>query len=440
MKKKKLNDRQEEVRVFNARYSPKHLISDGAIGSGKTVIMLSCWVAFIWTSRDQGKKFIMTGYTLGSLKRNCLDPLNELFGIEVDLDQENSFTMFGNKVYCFGTDKSDSYKPIRGIMTAYGHYGNEITLSNKQAIEEVFHRCRGEGARFFWETNPTSPENWIYKDFIQEAITNGNNKILARFSYSLYDNAKERGGFLPPDYIERQEKLHAGIFHRQLILGEWCTLEGQIYHLDHLQYYDDSVTAEGRWFVGGIIHGYLDPAAGSMKKTGCYTSIITGCMKDGKIYIFDAVVRKYGVQETISAAGNLLGRYNYQRFSYEDNFTQEEYVGRPLKLAYPFQPIIGQSSREDKLSRLIGMQMTVETKVFFPDRFRSERGSDGWLLLQQLCNITRERDEKVTSDEMFLDAPDALEGLIRTYRNYSGGKISPLMSAGGDDIRKKQEW
>ena len=433
------NNKQETVREFNARNHPEMLICDGAVGSGKTTISIAAWVTDIWTHRNEKRNYICLGYTLGSLKRNILNPLYDLVGISTDLDDENSFGLWGNRIICFGTDKADSHKTIRGIMTAHGFYANEISLSNRTAIDEAFHRCRGKGSRFFIETNPANPEHWFHNNHILPAVRDGNNRKLARFNFSLYDNDQAHGGFLDADYIDRQEKLHSGIWHRQMILGEWCALEGQIYHLERLQFYEEEVRETLNWFIGTIIHGYLDPAAGSQKKAGCYTSIITGCMKDGKIYILDAVVRKYGVRDTIRTVGDLLGRFNYQRLVYEDNFTQEEYVGRPLREAYPFAPIQGQSSREDKLSRLIAMQNVVETKVYFPDRFRTERGSDGWLLLQQLCNITKERDEKASSEEMFLDAPDALEGLIRTFRNYGSGRRDTL-AVGGDDIRKKTEW
>ena len=378
------NRKQEEVREFNARHTPEMLICDGAVGSGKTTISMATWAASIYEQRNKNRTFIILGFTLGSLRRNVLEPITDKLNINTDLDDTNAFKMWGNKIVCFGTDKADSFKTIRGIMTAHGFYSNEFTLSHPSAIDEAFHRCRGKGSRFFIETNPTTPEHRLFQNQISQSVKDGNNSKLARFSFSLYDNAESNGGFLDAEYIDRQEKLHSGIFHRQMILGEWCALEGQIYHLEHLQYYDEAVTGGLNWYLGTVIHGYLDPAAGSQKKAGCYTSIITGVLKDGKIYVLDAVVRKYGVRETIGAVGGLLERYNYQRLAYEDNFTQEEYVGRPLREAFPFAPIQGQSSRQDKLSRLIAMQNVVETKVFFPERFRTERGSDGWLLLQQL--------------------------------------------------------
>lgn len=426
------NDKQNEVRCYNRDHRPRVILCDGAVGSGKTKILMSTWIENVYRARDKNQDHILTGYTMGTLERNILRPLKDDFGIDAHMNQENVFQMFGNRMNCFGTDKAHSWKSIRGIETAYSHYANELTLNQKSSVDEAANRCRGQGARYFYETNPEGQGHFVYQQFILPTINNGNSSKLARFNFTLYDNDKKHNGFLPDEYIQQQEERYSGVLRRKLVGGEWCSIEGQIYYLEQLQFYDDSDT---RLLEGGTTHGYLDPAAGSQKKTGCFTSLITGTQKGKDIYIRDAVVRKIGIAGIIQAAGELLKRFNYSRLVYEDNFTQDEYVGKPLKEAYPFASIIGQSSREDKLSRLIGMQNTVQTKLHFPERWLTEKNSDGWLLLQQLTNITATRNENAESDVTFLDGPDALEGLIRTFTCYSGNGKS---RAGGKKIEK--DW
>ena len=415
-----LNNKQEEVRRFYIANNSTILICDGAVGSGKTTIASMCYLDYLWKNRGFGRDYILTGYTLGSLERNIFSFWRDQFGIDADPNQDGVFELWGNRINCFGTNNADSWKAIRGIMTAYGGYMNEATLSHRASIEEVFNRCRGVDARFVIETNPSSPDHYIHRNWIEEAVRIGNTKELARFNFSIYDNDKAHNGFLPDEYIKRQEKTYSGASFLQNIKGEWKEIEGQIYHLDDLQYYDDSQFKT----AGGIIHGAIDPATGSKQKTGCFTSFITGCLKGDTIYILDAVVKKLGVTETIATVGEHIQKYNYSKLAVEDNFSQAEYVLRPIKQKYPFANIVGQSAREEKISRLIGMENVVKTRVIFPERFRTDRNSDGWLLLQQLCNITKDSKETITDEMTFLDAPDALEQLLRTFRNYQKGKTT----------------
>jgi hypothetical protein len=437
------NDKQNETRLFDNDYRPKILLADGAIGSGKTRIIESCWYAHQWEVRERNQDHILTGYTLSSLERNVLKPLHDNFEIDTRLDDDNAFHLWGNRYYCFGTNDAHSWKAIRGIETAYSHYGNEITLSHKTSFDEVGNRLRGRGARYFWETNPEGKNHYIYKTFIEPTLRNGNTKDLARFNFTVYDNDEAHNGFLPAEYIKQQEERHTGILHRKLNLGEWCSIEGQIYFLEELQYYDDSVLNDPRWFNGAVVNGYMDPATGSQIKTGCFTSALAGALKytpenpEGTIYLTDAVVKKIMPNQLNNAVGELIRKRNYSVFAVEDNFSQDGYVVQPLRKAFPFVNIQGQSSREDKLSRLVGMHSIVMNRVKFPERWQYEKNSDGWLLLQQLCNITKERDGKAETDEEMFDAPDALEGLIRTFKNYSG--MSSGVS-GGESVEEKQTW
>ena len=55
---------------------------------------------------------------------------------------------------------------IRG-MTANGAYVNEATLANEEVFDEIKSRCSGEGARLLADTNPSHPEHWLLKDYIQ---------------------------------------------------------------------------------------------------------------------------------------------------------------------------------------------------------------------------------------------------------------------------------
>lgn len=85
---------------------PRHVILEGAVRSGKTYEGICYWNAIV--SKAKGKLFIMTGQTISSLRRNVLDDISKMFGINTHLNMSNEFEMYGNKIACFGSDKSDS--------------------------------------------------------------------------------------------------------------------------------------------------------------------------------------------------------------------------------------------------------------------------------------------------------------------------------------------
>lgn len=431
--KRLFNRRQLQAIGFSNKVKPSILFLDGAVGSGKTTLAVTLFLQHVWENRSMCYDYILTGHSIGSVERNVLKTMKDKLGVDTMLDKFNSFEFAGNRIHCFGTEKADSHEAMRG-MNAAGHYGNEMTLSHINSLQEVMDRVRLPGARFFWEMNPASENHYLYKTYIEPWKREYNTKKFARFNFTLYDNAQKNGGFLPDDYIERLEKGKTGIWRKRDILGQWCSIEGQLYFPESLQYYDETMFK----LDGSIVHAYMDPATGSDRKTGCFTSIFIGALKGDKIYILDCIVKKLNPEEAIESAGLVAKKYNYSLFAIEDNFSQSGYVVEPMKRKYPFLPIQGQSSREDKLSRLVGMYPLVMEKVVFPQRFLRDRNSDGWLFLQQLSNVTSNRTEKSGSDEEMLDAPDSLEGLIRTFRNYTNSGYSTRVKSTGTLI--KENW
>jgi len=173
-----------------------------------------------------GKHFIVTGHTLGSIKRNVLEPMSTDFGITAKMDNNGMLRMFGNYVHCFGTDRADSYKAMTG-MTGAGWYANEVTLQHENSIQEAFNRCSDPYAKIIWDTNPDYPEHPIKLNFINksgELLSNGRLRILS-FHFQLTDNP-----FLSSEYIENLKRsTPPGMWYDRRIKGLWVSAEGLIY-------------------------------------------------------------------------------------------------------------------------------------------------------------------------------------------------------------------
>jgi hypothetical protein len=134
------NRKQLQVIKYDNIYKPYIHIQEGAVRSGKSRVNHWLWLNHINKFRNQNKKFLMTSTTLGTLKKNVLDDLEEIFGIDTKLNIYNEFKIFGNTMICAGTDKADSYKAIKGFE-AFGWYGNEVTEHHKNSIDQAFKRC-----------------------------------------------------------------------------------------------------------------------------------------------------------------------------------------------------------------------------------------------------------------------------------------------------------
>jgi PBSX family phage terminase large subunit len=202
-------------------------ILEGAVRSGKTFVNNILWLKHVDSFRGQGKKFILTGNTLGSVKRNVLDDISEQFGVPTGLDSRNAFELFGNTVVCFGAGQSDAYKSLKGF-TAYGWYGNELTEHHPDAVRQAILRCSGKGARIFWDTNPSSPDHYVKTQYIDrsgEALTDGKVSVLSHH-FALEDNP-----FLDEEYAASLRKTlpESSAWFKRDVLGLWVAAENAIY-------------------------------------------------------------------------------------------------------------------------------------------------------------------------------------------------------------------
>ena len=223
----KLTPRQLEVIEFYMGNEPRHLILEGAVRSGKTTVNNLLWFDHVLRFRDQRKKFIITGNTLGSVKRNVVDEFGAQLGIDITLDSRNEFQLFGNTVVCFGGGESDTARSLKGF-TAHGWYANEVTEQHPETLRQAFARCSGRGARIFWDTNPGNPDHAVKTDYIDKSGLKLRNGRLAVSSwhFSLDDNP-----FLDPEYLESLKLSipDGSVWYRRNIEGLWVAAGNVIY-------------------------------------------------------------------------------------------------------------------------------------------------------------------------------------------------------------------
>jgi len=207
-------------------YGKEAIICDGAVRSGKTLVMGLSF--FIWASVCfRGKQFGLCGKTIVSLRRNVLQEvrphLEEMGMTWKEKRSENllivGFPGYENRFYVFGGKDEGSAALIQGVTLA-GILMDEVALMPRSFVEQACARCSVAGSRLWFNCNPAGPTHWFYKTWILEA---GQRNCL-RLHFTMEDNPS-----LSPEIRMRYERLYSGVFYRRYILGQWAQAEGRVY-------------------------------------------------------------------------------------------------------------------------------------------------------------------------------------------------------------------
>lgn len=210
-------------------------VAEGAVRAGKTVDNVAVFARML----DRGvpdRIHLATGSTSANAKLNIGDCNG--FGLEYIFRGRCSWTKYkGNEalriktagreyiVIFAGGGKADSFKKIRG--NSYGMWiATEINLHHEDMIKEAFNRqLAARTRRVFWDLNPSSPANFIYKNYIDRfAEAYGERYCYERFT--IRDNAtisEERLREIEAQYDK------GSIWYRRDILGLRCNVEGLVY-------------------------------------------------------------------------------------------------------------------------------------------------------------------------------------------------------------------
>ena len=223
-----MNFHEKQLEVLRSfKYdNPKILVCSGAKRAGKTYVLSLIFIWHVAKYNGMNLSFILGGTSQASLRRNVLNDLEVLLNREIKLSKDNSFMLFGNKIYCFHGANSDAFKQMRGFTSA-GAFLNEATTLHDSFVKEAISRCSYEGARIYMDTNPENPTHTVKIDYVDkdgQRLSNGQLNIKA-FNFTLYDNA-----FLNKEYVESIEaSTPSGMFFDRDILGVWVASEGVVY-------------------------------------------------------------------------------------------------------------------------------------------------------------------------------------------------------------------
>jgi PBSX family phage terminase large subunit len=193
---------------------------EGSVRSGKTWISLVLW-AFWVATMPRGGNYLMVAKTLTSLRRNCLDLLQELVGTKYftySLSKKEA-TLFGRLVYLEGVNDSRAESKIRG-MTLQGAYCDELTLFTEDFFDMLLSRLSCPGAKLIATTNPDTPQHWLKVKYIDRS----DQLDMRSTRFLIEDNT-----FLDPEYVANLKREYVGVFYDRYIRGLWVVAEGRVY-------------------------------------------------------------------------------------------------------------------------------------------------------------------------------------------------------------------
>lgn len=221
-----ISPKQKKILAFPySRFD--HIICDGAVRSGKTSIMS---VAFVrWAMENfNGCRFGICGKTVGSAEENIIAPLIAMSYIKknyrVTWRRSNKLLIVKrgkvtNVFEVFGGKDESSFALIQG-RTLAGVFLDEVVLMPRSFVEQAMARCSVDGARFWFNCNPSSPLHW----FKQEWIDDRENKNALYLHFAMTDNPS-----LSAKTLERYERIYKGVFYQRYVLGQWVLAEGLVY-------------------------------------------------------------------------------------------------------------------------------------------------------------------------------------------------------------------
>lgn len=217
------------------------IIADGAIRSGKTLIMSFSFV--IWAmSTYNGQLFGMAGKSIGSFRRNVMIWLKLLlrargYRLTKVPETKDAYTIskgnVRNDFYIFGGRDESSQDFVQG-MTAAGFFFDEVALMPESFVNQAVGRCSVEGSKIWFNCNPDKPTHW----FKQEWLDKAKEKNLYHLHFTLDDNPS-----LSEATKKKYRNMFTGIFYQRYILGLWVLAEGIIYDMvTDDNYYDEDLS------------------------------------------------------------------------------------------------------------------------------------------------------------------------------------------------------
>ncbi len=289
MEIEKFSPKQKEVFrwwISNSGYDA--VILDGAVRSGKTMCMFLSFLLWSLTNFDS-ENFAVCSKTIECARRNITRdymPAAVSLGMKIkEVKSSNYFDIsYGkrkNRYYIFGGKDEASYSFIQGITLA-GVMFDEVTLQDRNFVYQAMARCSADNSKFWFSCNPSSPDHWFKKEFIDKVCE----KKARYIHFTMDDNPS-----LSENTKERYKRMYSGSFYMRYVEGKWTQAEGLVYPFFSDEYISVCPSEPEKYIISAD-YGTVNPC--SMGLWG----LCGGVWYRIKEYYYDS--RKSGRQKTDS--------------------------------------------------------------------------------------------------------------------------------------------
>ena len=157
---------QEYLTACNRRWNFKI----GATGSGKSWLDYAVVIPKRLLALKGEGAAVLLGNTQGTLSRNILDPMRDIWGEALvgTISSDNTVRLFGRRVHVLGADNKKHVARIQGMTIEYA-YGDEVTTWNEDVFQMLKTRLRCPHSHFDGTANPADPHHWL-KAFIDSGV------------------------------------------------------------------------------------------------------------------------------------------------------------------------------------------------------------------------------------------------------------------------------
>ena len=238
-------------------------IKVGATGSGKSWMDYAVVIPKrLLALRGQGAA-VLLGNTQGTLSRNILDPMRDIWGAALvgAISSDNTAKLFGRRVHILGADNRKHVARLQGMTIEYA-YGDEMTTWNEEVFQMLKSRLRCAHSFFDGTANPAGPSHFL------KAFIDGDADVFCQTS-TIDDNP-----FLPTEFVENLKREYAGtVYYDRYILGRWALAEGLVYPMFSVSRNVTACIPEGgRWYIS-IDYGTYNPFSAGL-----------WCVAEGRAY------------------------------------------------------------------------------------------------------------------------------------------------------------
>ena len=137
-------------------------------------------------------------------------------------------------------------------MTLAGVMFDEVALMPRSFVEQACARCSVPGSKYWFNCNPSSPEHWFYKEWVNKH----KEKNALRLHFTMDDNLA-----LDASIKARYESMYSGVFYQRYIKGLWVLAEGVIYQAFTAESIVPTVPRDYSKYIVSMDYGIQNPTA-----------------------------------------------------------------------------------------------------------------------------------------------------------------------------------